>query len=173
MSTKKIKAVILGNELKEDIILWEKACKEFTNQISYRVVDLTKNNWLSAIQSAPFDILLAKPSGLTSSFKQLYDEKIYILYNVLKFKIFPAPLEIFLYENKRFLSFWLKANNIPHPRTQTFYHEAELKEYIKTTQFPLVAKTNIGASGSGVIILKNKADATHYKECIFSHHRVV
>lgn len=163
----KIKVIILRNELEDDHNLWIKACEQFKDRIEYRIVNLTLNNWLKEIQKAPFDILLAKPGGLTTPYKQLYDERVFILDNVLAYKIFPSPLEIYIYENKRFLSFWLKANNIPHPHTDVFYNFTEVRNYIRSAVYPFVAKTNIGASGSGVKIIKTVSEAIYYVEKTF------
>jgi hypothetical protein len=164
----KIKAIILSNELEDDHLLWLKACEEYKDQLEYRVVDLTKNSWFEEIQSQTFDVLLAKPSGLTAPFKQLYDERIHILNNVLGYAVFPSADEIFIYENKRFLSFWLKANNIPHPRTDIFYNQKEALIYVEKQVLPLVGKVNIGASGSGVHILKTKKEVVRYLDRTFS-----
>lgn len=165
---KKIKTIILRNELKDDHLLWKKACENYKGKLEFRVVNLTSNNWLEEIQNEPFDILLAKPGGLTSPLKQLYDERIYILGIILGYKIFPSPLEIFLYENKRFLASWLKANNIPHPGTFVYYHYDEARDFIRSVTYPIVAKTNIGASGSGVVILRSVSEAEEYAKATFS-----
>lgn len=163
----KIKAVILRNEQAEDHLLWIRACEKLMDKISCRVVNLTSDTWLAEIRSEPFDILLAKPGGMTSVFKQLYDERIYILGKVLQYRIFPSPDEIFIYENKRFLSYWLKANSIPHPNTRVFYDISEAEEFLKNTTYPVVGKVNIGASGAGVTILKNEDMAKQYLKQIF------
>lgn len=158
----KIRIAILRNETDWDHLPWIKACEARPDQVDYRVVDLTKNNWLEEIQSAPFDILLAKPGGLTAVYKQLYDERAYILERVLGYKLFPCADEIFIYENKRFFSTWLKAHKIPHPATRVFYNMNEASEYIQKTDYPLIAKVNIGASGSGVFVLHDQNEATNY-----------
>lgn len=165
---KKIKAIILRNELEDDHNLWIKACEGYKNDIEYRIVNLTASGWLEEIQKESFNILLAKPGGLTATFKQLYDERIFVLAYILGYKIFPSPLEIFIYENKRFLSYWLKANNIPHPVTEIFYDRKAALKYLEECKYPFVAKTNIGASGSGVIIIRNKTDALKYIKDTFS-----
>ena len=164
----KIKAIILRNELEGDQNFWVKACEDYRNSIDYRVVDLTEPDWLEEIQKERCDILLAKPGGITSRFKQLYDERIFILAYILGYRIFPSPIEIFLYENKRFLSYWLKANNIPHPETKVFYRKAEAFKYLEECKYPFVAKTNIGASGSGVIFINNRKEGEQYIERAFS-----
>lgn len=162
-----IKVVILANEREEDHLLWIKACEKFSDKVSYRVVDLTKDTWFEEIHSDFFDILLAKPAGVTSVFKQLYDERIYILGKVLGHAVFPSPEEIFVYENKRFLSYWLKANKIPHPVTHVFYNMVEAEAFLKVTAFPVVGKVNIGASGSGVSVIRDRNGGLEYLRRIF------
>lgn len=162
----KMNLIILGNENADETALWIKACEK--EKVNYRIVDLSKNDWLEQIQKEKFDHLLAKPPGHTSKFKELYDERIYILEHTLGYKIYPSAEEIFIYENKRFLSFWLSANKIPHPQTNVFYNKAEALDFLKEVNYPIVGKVNIGASGSGVQILKNKSQATEYIKDTFS-----
>jgi hypothetical protein len=164
----KLKFVILKNETQDDHLLWEIACTDFQNQVSWRVVDLTRHDWLENIQKESFDILLSKPGAQSNAFKQLYDERIYILERVLGYQIFPSAEEVFIYENKRFFSFWVKANNIPHPDTNVFYNQDDALKFASSHLLPLVAKTNIGASGRGVVILKNKKQAEQYIQNTFS-----
>jgi len=163
-----LNVIILNNENLNDNLPWVNACEKYANDIEYRVVNLTASNWLEKIQERRFGILLAKPGGLTAPYKQLYDERIYILAFIMGYKIFPSPLEIFIYENKRFLSYWLKANKIPHPVTKVFYERGGAIEYIERCKFPFVAKTNIGASGSGISIIRNKTEANKYIWASFS-----
>jgi glutathione synthase/RimK-type ligase-like ATP-grasp enzyme len=164
----KVKVVILKNELHDDHLLWEKSCILHANEISYRIVDLTKNNWLVEIQAHPSDYLLSKPGAFTSAFKQLYDERIYILSKILNYNIYPSDNEVFVYENKRFLSYFLKANSIAHPATNIYYYKSEALQYLNYCRFPIVAKTNIGASGRGVVVLKSLSDAKIYIDNVFS-----
>ena len=164
----KLNVTILRNELEEDHKLWIKACEEHKDDIEFRVVNLTSSAWFEDLQKRPFDVLLAKPGGLTTPFKQLYDERIFILSYLWQDKIFPSPIEIYMYENKRFLYTWLKANNIPHPDTRIFYNNQEALFYTEECRLPLVAKTNIGASGSGIKIIRNRLDASNYIKDTFS-----
>jgi glutathione synthase/RimK-type ligase-like ATP-grasp enzyme len=165
---KRIEAIILCNEIQDDHLLWVNACNNHKEKVNFKVVNLTLNNWLDEIQKQSFDILLAKPGGVTAPFKQLFDERIYILNKVLGYHVFPSADEIFIYENKRFLSYWLKANKIPHPRTDVFSNRKEAEDFIQSQGFPLIAKVNIGASGSGVRILKSTDEAMSYIRRTFS-----
>jgi glutathione synthase/RimK-type ligase-like ATP-grasp enzyme len=164
----RVKAIILRNEIENDHNLWVKACEEYSDKIGFRIVNLTKNDWYEKIIEHESDILLAKPGDLNSGFKQLYDERIYILEKVLGFKVYPSADEIFLFENKRFLSYWLKVNKLPYPRTNIFYHKEEAIDFARNSDFPVVAKINIGASGSGVKILKNENELLDYINDAFS-----
>ena len=159
---KKIRAVILGNEIEDDHLAWVKACERYKEQLEYRVVNLTASNWLEEVQGVGHDILLAKPGALSAQHKQLYDERIYILSRLSDSLIFPSPAEIYIYENKRLLSYWLKANGIPHPATHIFYDIKEADAYAGTCILPIVAKTSTGASGSGVKILKSRKEIHKY-----------
>lgn len=159
--------VILANEQPNDHELWVKACENKVGIISYRVVDITKNTWLDDIKKEKVDFLLAKPGGVIDSFKKLYDERLQILVKELGYSVFPSLNEVLIYENKRYLSFWLSANRIPHPRTDVFYTKQEALAFIDNTVFPIVAKLNIGASGNGVSVIKTKEEAKVYITKLF------
>lgn len=151
---------ILKNEISDSVEAWVKACEN--KDISYKVIDLTKNSWLDEIISQQFDLFVLRPTCSNQDFKTMYDERIYILAKVLEKNIFPSYEECYIYENKRLLSYYLKALNIPHPRTDVFYNYAEAEKFTRETTYPIVAKTNIGAAGSGVKVLNSKEEANKY-----------
>lgn len=62
----------------------------------------------------------------------------------------------------------MKANHLSHPYTNIFYYEDDAKEFINKNNFPIVGKINIGASGSGVEILRNHSEAELYIKNAFS-----
>lgn len=162
----RIKVIILTNETEGDHILWENACKANSN-INYRLVNLTKSNWLEEICKESCDLLLAKPGGVTASFKLLYDERLRILNDELKYKVFPSMLEVLIYENKKFLSYFLKANKINSPKTYIFYNFKEARDFIQKSKYPIVGKMNIGASGKGITIIKNINEGLRYIQSAF------
>jgi hypothetical protein len=49
-----------------------------------------------------------------------------------------------------------------------FYYEKEALDFIRNAELPVVGKTNIGASGSGVSILNSRAEAEQYVRMTFS-----
>ena len=162
------KIAILKNENDEDHISWINAISNYNNIIDYDIIDLTLSNWLDKLQQKKYDIYLTRPPGQTSYFKQLYDERIYILKFVLNKQIYPTYEEIIIYENKKILNYWLGAKKLAHPSTKVFYHKKEAHEFVLSSNYPLVAKTAIGASGSGVKILKNNIEAKAYLDNAFS-----
>ena len=145
------------------------AINESNLDLSYSVIDLTKNDWLDELTKEGFDFYLTRAPGLTSLFKQLYDERIYIVSKVLKYPVYPSYEEIKIYENKRMLSYFLQANHIPHPRTSIFYYTEEAEEYISRSGLPVVAKTNIGASGSGIKLITTINEGIKYIQEAFGH----
>lgn len=164
----KLRFAILQNEVPDDHILWEHACAEYAGRIEWEVVDITRADWLEQMQRGRYDGMLATPPGWTTPFRVMFDERITILHTVLGIPIYPSLEEILVYENKKYLSYWLAANNIPHPKTWVFYNEAEALKFLETADIPLVGKTSIGGGGSGVHILKTRDTATEYARNVFS-----
>lgn len=168
MTAEKVEVVILRNEDEMDFHSWIKACEAYKDELNYRVVDFTRNDWMEEIQSQKVDYLLAKPSCKTSNFRLLYQERLEILVHSLNYKVFPSLDEISIYENKRMVAYWLKANNLPHPKTDVFYYKKEALQFVKSSKMPIVGKMNIGASGNGVQILKTENAALEYIDTAFS-----
>lgn len=164
----KLKFIVLQNETKDDHLPWVRACDNYLDRVECVEVDLMRSDWLERIREVNPDALLVKPGGINENFKRVYDERVYILERVLGYRVFPSAEEVFIYENKRFLASWLEANKIPHPVTKIFYKQDEAISFINHVPFPFVAKTNIGASGSGVKILKTAQEAKDYVKDTFS-----
>lgn len=165
---KKFKLAILKNEVAEDHLLWQKACQELKHLVDWEVIDLTRADWLEQINRDCFDGLLASPAGYTTPFKRMFDERITILNSSLGIPLYPSAEEILIYENKKYLSYWLTANEIPHPRTWVFYYEEEALEFAENATLPLVGKMSVGGAGSGVHILKTRNELREYVKNIFS-----
>jgi hypothetical protein len=163
-----VKFVILSNEIAGSELKWKLACEKMNAE--HIVVDISKANWLELIENYKPTILLTRPAGLTTPFKILYDERLEILVNELNYFCFPSLKEVLIYENKKYFSYWLKANKIPHPQTDVFYFEKEALDWLNSSnvKLPIVAKTNIGASGSGVVIIETKEELQTYIQSTFS-----
>ena len=158
---RKNKVLILRNENDNDHLLWVKSCKKM--ELNFDIVDLSKDNWLAEIRKDKYDLFLLKPPGISAKYKQIYDERLWIIKESFSTPIYPSLQEVFLFENKRLLSGWLAARNIDHPKTWVFYSLKESLDFSKKLKnFPIVAKTNIGASGNGVVIIKDVSSLNNY-----------
>lgn len=117
---KKIRLAILKNEMKQDHHLWQEACEGYPEQIEWEVIDLTRHNWLDQIRAGDFDGCLARPPAYSNTMKQLYDERVEILESQCQLPVYPSLRAIKIYENKKYLSYWLTANKIPPPENLGF-----------------------------------------------------
>ena len=163
------KIAILKSESAFDHEPWVMACEASKDVDFYKVIDLTANDWLSQATKDNFHLYLLRPPGRTERFKQLYDERVFLLTKVLQKNIYPSLQEVLIYENKRFLRDWLSCRELPHPVTFVYYNYEEAQRFIDNRkQLPIVGKTNIGASGNGVRILNTRQDAVKYIKDTFS-----
>lgn len=165
---KKIKFAILKNEDPFDHLKWVNACENFQKEIKFKVFDLTVETWLEDITKYSPNLLLLKPSGKTSLYRALYQERLEILVTSLNYKSYPSLDEVRIYESKRYFAYWAKANKLPHPKTWIYYHRKEALKAMKSMKIPLVGKMNIGASGKGVKILNSKIKVKQYIKKAFS-----
>ena len=154
------KVTILRNENTDSSKRWETSCKNAN--IEYNIIDLTSHNWYKQVLNDDADCFLLKPSGETFKYKTLYDERLYVISQVMKRKVYPSFKEVLIYENKRMLASFLQGANIPMPETTIFYNKSEALCFANKTSLPIVAKTGIGASGTGVKIIKTKFNLVKY-----------
>jgi glutathione synthase/RimK-type ligase-like ATP-grasp enzyme len=159
---KKYKFAILKNETDSNHLEWIDACDVYADKCDYTVIDLTKSDWLEQILVQKYDCFLLRPPGRIEYFKKLYDERVYIMSQMLNLPIYPTYEETLIYENKRMLAYWLHAMEIPHASTRVIYDKNEALDYVNDASFPFLAKTAIGASGSGVTIIKSGKQAKSY-----------
>jgi glutathione synthase/RimK-type ligase-like ATP-grasp enzyme len=167
--TDKFRIAILKSESEADHLPWIEACEKKSEAVDFIVIDLICNNWLDDCLKQNFDIYLLRPPGRTELFKNLYDQRIRILSELLKKRVYPSLEEVMIYENKRYLNDWLNANSLPHPATYVFHRKNEAVDFNQNrVEYPIVAKTNIGASGNGVQILYDKSGTEAYINGAFS-----
>ena len=161
-----MKVAILRDNNPESSQKWEMACE--TKGLPYLSIDLLRNDWYRKIKNFNPDFCLNRPPGDNQQNKKVFDEKLYFLENHTSYRVFPGYAETVIYENKASLANFLVINNIPHPETFVSYSKNESNNFISGAKFPIVAKTLIGAAGSGVKVLKSKSDAIYYLEKAFS-----
>ncbi len=153
---------ILRNEMARDHLQWLEACEQVAHRITWDVIDLTAHDWWLRLCEDRYDGLLTQPTGWSSRMKALYDDRIARIERELHLPMIPGRSEIMIYENKRALASWLGAHAIPHPGTHVFDSPDEALRFLEGTALPLVAKTSMGAGGSGVRVLRSVEEAKKY-----------
>lgn len=161
-----MKVAILRDSNPESSLKWEIACQK--NGFDCFTIDLLRNDWLTKLKGFDPDFCVCRPPGDIQQNKAVFDNKLFFIQQHTQYKVFPSYHETVIYENKAALSYFLAINDIPHPKTFVSYSEVESIEFLKNVRFPLVAKTLIGAAGSGVKILKNKEQAEAYVRKAFT-----
>lgn len=160
MENKSKYLAILMNENPRSCLRWEKSCQNIN--IQYDIIDLTASDWFERISNKDYAGFLVQPPGELARFKELFNERLYVIAKVLNKLVYPSYDEVALHENKRYLSFFLRASQIPHPQTWVFYKKDEALKFALNAELPVVAKTMIGASGTGVEIIKTKTNLDNY-----------
>jgi len=141
------------------------ACKK--KSVDYCSIDIASSDWLDRVNASEADLFINRPEGCFEYLKVMYDERLYIISEVLHKIVFPTYQEVKLYENKKMLSYFLEANIIPHAKTKVFYDKDEAFDYVNRAKLPIVAKTSIGAAGSGVKILRSIRTSEKYIKIAF------
>lgn len=151
---------ILRNQNAESADRWVTACQK--RNLTFKVIDLTSLDWLSKVRKEPFDFFLTRPPGDIERFKIMYDERLYVIAKILKYKLFPSYEECLIYENKKMAAYYFEAYAIPHPHTIIIYAYNQAVDCLKSANYPVVAKSSIGAAGSGVEIIHSSQELHKY-----------
>jgi len=130
------------------------ACRELG--VPYRVVDITGPDWLARVRESGCDGFLVWPCPVLSSWKQLTDERVMIMVDELGAAVYPSYRELWLYESKRRVQYWLEANDVPRPRTWIFTSHLDALAFARSVELPVVFKTDLGSSAAGVRIVTGR-----------------
>jgi glutathione synthase/RimK-type ligase-like ATP-grasp enzyme len=145
---------------------WAVACQG--RNLDYNMFDISSSTFFSELDAYAPDIVLTRPPGNIELDKTLFDEKTYVLSKIKDYFLFPSYEETVIYENKRVLSYHLEAWNLPHPQTKVFYSKDELNGFASRIKYPIVVKSSIGASGTGVHVIRTHKQLRTYAKRAFS-----
>ncbi len=146
------------------------ACRDLG--VCYKVVDISGPDWLEQVAESDCDAFLAHPSGLTSVWKRMYDERLRVIARDLKKIVFPDYDSLWFYESKRRMHYWLKAHGVPHPKTWIFYDLKQALHFVEQVVLPIVYKSDFGSGASGVEIFRSRrALRRHVKQCFRKGYR--
>lgn len=148
------------------------AC-QFLN-VEYKVIDILASDWITLVKDSQCDGFLAHPPCDIQERKSIYDEKLYFLSHFMKKKIYPTFDELYIYENKRNMSYFLETFDYPHPKTRVFSRREDAMKFLEDASFPLAFKSNIGSGASGVSIIKSKNEAVKFINQVFGRfHKLI
>jgi hypothetical protein len=137
-------------------------------KVEARYVNICRHDWKERIKGSVIDVLVFRPPGVSETLKNIFDQRMSLLYDNHRGICFPTKLELELYENKKYLADWLGFNSVEHACTNILVSKREALLWLNESKFPLVAKTNIGASGRGVCIIKDLVEGKSYVKKVFS-----
>lgn len=161
-----MKVAILRDEYPESSLKWEIACRN--ENIDYLAINMLRGDWLDLLYSYSPEFCVSRPPSENQQSKKVFDEKIFYIENYMPYPVFPGFLETYIYENKASLAWFLKINKIPHPQTFVSSSYDESLRFVRDAKYPIVAKTLLGASGSGVKIIESESAAKAYVRKAFT-----
>jgi len=82
-----MKFTIQKNEDHKSDMKWELACRSM--KLDYCIIDLTAHDWHEKVRLDTSDCFLLKLPGETFKYKTVYDERIYVISEVMKSNIYP------------------------------------------------------------------------------------
>ena len=140
------------------------ACKEMG--VAYKLIDISGPDWIDVINDSACDAFLVSPSVELSIWKQMFDERLRIITKDLGKIIFPTYDELWFYESKRRMHYWLEVNNVLHPKTWIFYDLKQALDFAEQAELPIVYKSDLGSGASGVRIFRKRDSLRrHIRRC--------
>ncbi len=144
-----------------------RACLELG--VPFRVLDLARSDWLEQVEASGCEVLLVWPDAFLSIWNRMVKERLRVLEEALGYAAVPSSREIWMYEDKRRMAYWLQAHRIPHPRTWIFYDPAEAAAFAARCELPMVFKLNFGAAATGVWIVRSRRELQRRIRRAFRH----
>ncbi len=136
-------------------IQYVRACEELN--VDHAVVDVLATDWIEQIQASGCDGFLARPPHSNQDWKTVYDEKLYVVSEVLGYPVYPSFTECYIYESKRMMAHWLQANGFPMPKTCVVTDRETAFRALEDMSLPCVIKANIGSAGTRVNIVNSRS----------------
>lgn len=135
------------------------------NNIPYRFIDPNSDSLLDDIKTCTH-LLFNHSQGDTDIL--IYESIFNIAQNTYHIKCFPNYETYWPYENKIKEFYLLKSHDFPIIDSHIFWNYNQAYEFIKKTQFPIVAKLPKGASSSNVVIVNSIDDGKKIINQVFN-----
>jgi len=86
----------------------------------------------------------------------------------MQIPVFPNMATCWHYDDKIAQSYLLPSLDIPQPKTWVFWRKVDALAWCQQAEYPVVAKSSVGAGSSNVLLIHKEEDARHYVEKCFS-----
>lgn len=136
------------------------ACRDLG--VPYRLIDIYGADWIEVIQNSGCDAFVVTPRLFNTAWRFMYDERLKVMTEDLGVTLYPSYNELWMYESKRRMHYWLESHGFAHPKTWIFYSYDKAIDFAKKVDLPVVAKTDAGYSAYGVKILQKRSDVIKY-----------
>lgn len=141
---------------------FEQGC--FALGLEPHTIQVDRDGWMEAVSQV--DLFVWRPVMGDPSEMAEIRTKIPLIES-MGIPCFPNSLMLWLYDDKIRETFFLRSHGHPVPDTFVSFNPEEARAYLEAATFPLVAKTHMGASSSGVVLLRSRAAALELLEGIF------
>ena len=141
------------------------ACLEIG--VPFEVLDLSGPDWVARVQESACDAFLVWPDAHLASWNTMIKDRITVIESEMDLPVFPTVPEVWLYEDKRRMAYWLQAHSIPHPKTWIFHDAESCEAFIGSCDLPVVFKAVFGAGASGVRIFHERAALRRWVKKVF------
>jgi hypothetical protein len=137
--------------------------------LPYQVIDLFASDWVEQVRASRCDLFVVWPGECIAEWKKLFDERLWFLTKELGKTLYPSYESLWLYGSKERQRDWLQIHGIPSPKTWIFHRLEDAMEFLAQADYPVIAKTDLGAASYGVRILKTRRKAERLTRAVFSH----
>lgn len=142
-----------------------KACLEMG--VPFRVLDLSGPDWVDRVGQSACGVFLIWPDAHLASWNVMIKDRVRVMEGALGLPVFPTSAEVWMYEDKRRMAYWLDSHEIPHPKTWIFYDRGACESFARTCRLPVVFKSNFGAAATGVRIFRDRAQLLRWVRKVF------
>lgn len=156
----------LSNRMSRSPANWlgefENACSKLG--LEARIIPVDHDGWMEAVRQA--DIFVWRPTMGDPSHMAEIRTKIPLI-EAMGIPCFPNSRMLWLYDDKIRETFFLKSHGYPMPETFISFSEEESRAFVDRATYPLIAKTHMGAAASGVIRVRDRAQALGILKNVF------
>ena len=125
---------------------WVHSCKK-DNQIEWKVIDLFSDDWLQLIQNEIFDVLVLRPPGRSSFYKQIYDNRVQLLSLLYPENFIQMLTWLEFTKIKGTSEIGFSYINFSSENLDFLFKQSAQQFLNENSTYPLVSKLNIGAAG--------------------------